>query len=327
MKAVLPDGPGDPGRLRLGDVEVPVPGAGQVLIRVAATSVNRPDLLQREGRYPPPPGASEILGLEAAGTVAALGAQVSGLETGERVMALLGGGGYAEYAVADAAHTMPIPEPLSFEQAACVCETYITAYMNLFLGAALAGGETVLIHGGAGGVGTAAIQLCAALVPKSTLFTTASGARADHLRGLGATTVIDYRQQDFSAIVLGETGNRGADVILDHIGARYLTANLKTLAIDGRLALIGVMGGAKAEIHLGQLLVRRQRLIGSVLRSRPAEQKSAIIRSFSEAVLPLFADRRIAPVIERVLPLSEAAEAHRAMERGGHFGKFVLKVR
>jgi NADPH:quinone reductase len=326
MRAVLLDGPGDAGRLRFGEAEAPEPGPGQILIRVAATSVNRPDLLQREGRYPPPPGASEILGLEAAGTVAALGAEVGGFDIGERVMALLTGGGYAEYAVAETSHTLRIPDALSFEQAACICETYITAYMNLFLGAALADGETVLIHGGAGGVGTAALQLCTALAPRSRLFTTASGAAADRIAALAAATAIDYRQQDFSAIVLEETGGRGADVILDHIGARYLTANLRSLAVDGRLALIGVMGGAKAEINLGFLLVRRQRLIGSVLRSRPTGQKAAIIQRFGDTVLPLFAAGRIVPVIERVWPLSEVAEAHRAMERGGHFGKLVLKV-
>ena len=243
MKAVLLDGFGGPEVLRIGEAERPVAGSGRVLIRVAATSVNRPDIIQRQGNYPPPPGESPILGLEAAGIIAELGPGVSGLELGERVMALLGGGGYAEFATAHAGHVLRIPARMSFAEAACVCETYITAYMNLFLGAALRDGETVLLHGGGGGVTTAAMQLCAVLAPNARIIVTASAGKHARVAELGADHVIDYRNEDFAEAVLRHTDKRGANVILDHIGGPYLAANLKALAVGGRLALIGVMGG------------------------------------------------------------------------------------
>jgi putative PIG3 family NAD(P)H quinone oxidoreductase len=326
LKAIVQDGFGGPEVMRLDDVETPPLAPGRVLIRVAATSVNRPDIVQRQGHYPPPPGESEILGLEAAGTVEALGAGVAGFARGERVLALLGGGGYAEIASVDARHVLRIPDRLSFEQAACVCETYLTAYMNLFLNARLADGETVLLHGGGGGVTTAAMQLCAALAPNAHVLVTASPGKVARVAALGAELVIDYRAEDFADAALRHTGKRGVDVILDHLGGQYLAQNVRALAIGGRLALIGVMGGRKAELDLGRVLVQRLTIVGSVLRPRPPEEKAAIIGRFAADVMPHFATGRIAPLVDRVYPLAEAAAAHRAMETGAHFGKLVLRV-
>ena len=327
MKAVLLDGFGGPEVMRIGTAPAPRPAPGQVLIDVAATSVNRPDVLQRQGNYPPPRGESEILGLEAAGTIAELGSGVQGLVAGQRVAALLAGGGYAEIAAAHAGHVLPIPDSMTFEEAACICETYITAYLNVFVGAALKDGETVLLHGGGGGVTTAALQLCKALAPASQVIVTASTGKVARVAELGADYVIDYRSEDFAEAALRITAGRGADVILDHIGAAYLERNTRTLGVGGRLALIGVMGGRKAEIDLGRVLVKRQRIIGSVLRPRPVAEKSEIIADFRRRVMPLFAARRLVPVIDRVYPLAEVAAAHRRMEEGAHFGKIVLQCR
>jgi putative PIG3 family NAD(P)H quinone oxidoreductase len=326
VKAIVLDGFGGPEVLKAGSAERPVAGPGQVLLRVRATSVNRPDVVQRQGNYPPPPGESPLLGLEAAGTVEALGQGVTGFTIGERVFALLGGGGYAELAVAHAGHVMRIPQSLSFEQAACICETYLTAYMNLFLYARLADGETVLLHGGGGGVTTAAMQMIKALQPKTRVLVTASPAKLERVAALGADVVIDYKKEDFADAVLRHTDKRGADVILDHLGGSYLAQNVRALAIGGRLALIGVMGGRKAELDLGRVLVNRLSILGSVLRPRPVAEKAAIIRAFERDVMPHFASGRIAPLIHRVYPLAQAAEAHRAMESSQHFGKLVLRV-
>jgi NADPH2:quinone reductase len=323
MKAVLLDGFGGPEILKLGEAETPVPGPGQVRIKVAATSVNRPDIVQRQGNYPAPPGESEILGLEVAGVIDAVGPDVIGLAPGSRVMALVGGGAYAEYTLAHAGHVILLPAALSFEQAACICETYITAYLNLFMGAGLANGETVLLHGGGGGVNTAAIQLVQNLTPDSPIVVTASPGKLERVRALGAHCVIDYRGQDFATALKG-FGKGSADVILDHIGGPYLAQNLKALSIGGRLLIIGIMGGAKAELNLGALMVRRQRIIGSVLRPRPVAEKAAIIAEFTRTVMPLFERGTIAPLIDRVYPLARVAEAHAAMEASQHFGKIVL---
>jgi putative PIG3 family NAD(P)H quinone oxidoreductase len=320
------DGFGGPEVLKLGEVDRPVPGAGQVLVRVAATSVNRADTVQRMGNYPAPPGDSEILGLEAAGVVEEVGPDVSGFGTGDRVMTLVGGGGYAEYAVAYASHLMPIPSNLSFEQAAAISEVYITAYLNVFMLGGLRDGETVLLHGGGGGVNTAGIQLAKALRSGARVFVTASSGKLDRVRELGADLVIDYRAENFAEAVREHTSKRGVDVILDHIGAPYLAPNLECLARGGRLVLIGVMKGAKAELNLATLMVKRQHIIGSVLRSRPVDEKAAITAEFTKTVLPLFADGTIEPLIHTVLPLSDAAEAHRMMEASEHFGKVILAV-
>ena len=326
MKAILQTEFGGADTLHIGETETPKPGEGQVRIKVVATTVNRADCVQRMGNYHQPPGDSDILGLEVAGTVDALGPGVAGLEVGDRVMSLVGGGGYAEYAVAYASHVMRIPDRLDFHQAACVCETYITAYLNIFMVAGLKDGETVLVHGGGGGVNTSAIQLCKALTPNGTVIITASTGKVERVRALGADRVIDYRKEDFVEGVAAATGKRGADVILDHLGGLYLKRNLRSLALGGRLVIIGLMGGAKSEINLGPLMVRRQRVIGSVLRSRPVDEKAVITKEFNETVVPMFADGRIEPLIHRVLPLEDAAAAHRVMESSAHFGKIVLEV-
>ena len=326
MKVILKDGDGGPEVLKPGTTPDPTPSAGRLLIRVHATSVNRPDVVQRQGNYPPPPGESPILGLEAAGTVEAVGPGVMGFAPGERVFALLGGGGYAELASAYAGHVMKMPPNLGFEQAACICETYITAHMNLFGNARLQNGETVLLHGGGGGVTTAAMELCRALVPHARVLVTASTAKVARVKALGADAVIDYKSEDFADAVLRLTDRRGADVILDHIGGAYLAQNQKALATGGRLAVIGVMGGRRGELDIGRLLTQRQSILGSVLRPRTTEQKTAIIHAFARDVLPLFATGAIAPLIHAVYPLEQAADAHRAMEAGSHFGKLVLRV-
>lgn len=326
MKAVVLDGFGGPEVLKIGDVAPPTPAAGQVLIRVAATSVNRPDLMQRQGRYPPPPGESAILGLEIAGTIAGLGANVAEFARGERVLALVGGGAYAELATAHAGHVLRMPERLSFAEAACLCEAYITAYMNLFMRAHLAPGESALVHGGGGGVGTAAIQLCKALNPTGHVFATASAAKLARIKELGVDAAIDYKSEDFAAVVLAATHDQGVDVILDHIGASTFAANLKALAVNGRLAIIATMGGREASLDLARLMIKRQTITGSVLRPRPIEEKAAIIAEFGRVVMPLFAAGKIKPVIHAVYALEEVAKAHRTMEANEHFGKIVLTV-
>jgi putative PIG3 family NAD(P)H quinone oxidoreductase len=326
VKVIVQDGNGGPEVLKPGTAADPTPTAGRVLIRVHATSVNRPDAIQRQGHYPPPPGESPILGLEAAGTVEALGPGVTGFSPGERVFALLGGGGYAELAVAHASHVMRMPPNLSFEQAACICETYLTAFMNVFLYARLGDAETVLLHGGGGGVTTAAMQLVKALRPRARVIVTASPGKIERVKALGADFVIDYKAEDFAEAVLRYTEKRGVDVILDHLGASYLAQNVRALATGGRLALIGVMGGRKAELDLGRVLTQRLAILGSTLRPRPVEDKAAIIRQFERDAMPHFASGRLVPLIHRVYPLEQAAEAHRAMEAGEHFGKLVLRV-
>jgi len=327
MKAVLLDGFGGLEVLKVGEVEMPKPGEGQVLIKVAATTVNRPDLVQREGKYPPPPGDSEILGLEVAGVISMLGPGVTGWTVGDRVISLVGGGGYAEYAVAYASHLMRIPESMSFVEAACVCESYITAFLNVFMIGGLQDGNTAILHGGGGGVNTAAIQLCKALTPKVKIIVTAHPSKIERVRQLGADLVIDFTTTpDFAEAVKEFTGKKGADVILDHVGAKYLSSNMNSLGYAGRLVIIGVISGIKAELNLALMMVKRQQIIGSVLRSRPVKDKAAIIAEFSKTALPKFADRTIVPLIEKVFPLDQVVEAHRMMEEDQHFGKIVLQI-
>ena len=326
MKAVLLDGFGGVDVLRIGEVDKPSPRHGQVLIKVIATSVNRPDIVQRQGNYRQPPGESDILGLEVAGTIEAVSPGVEGWSPGERVMSLVAGGAYAAYALAYANHLMRMPESMSFEEAACVCETYITAFLNIFMLGELKDGEIVLLHGGGGGVNPAAIQLCKALRPATKIIVTASPAKSERVRQLGADFVIDYTSQDFAEETVAYTDGHGVDLILDHIGARYLAANMKSLAVEGRLVIIGVMGGIKAELNLALMMVKRQRIIGSVLRSRPVEQKGDITAKFNEWVVPKLAERTIVPLIHTVFPLERVADAHAMMEASEHFGKIVLKV-
>ncbi|WP_025270530.1 NAD(P)H-quinone oxidoreductase [Hippea sp. KM1] len=327
MKAVICDGFGGVDVLKIADVEKPKPKPNQVLIKVMATSVNMPDIVQRRGKYPPPPGESEILGLEVAGVIEEIGSEVEGYKKGDRVMALVGGGGYAEYATAYASHLIPIPESMSFEEAACVCEAYITAFLNVFMIGGIKDNDYVLYHGGGGGVNTAAIQLTRALTNNVNIIVTASPRKIDKVKELGVDLVINYKENpNFSDIIKEYTKKRGVDIILDHVGAAYLDQNIKSLAYEGRLIIIGVISGIKAELNLGLLMVKRQKIIGSVLRSRPVENKAEIIKEFKEKAIPKFADRTIVPIIYKVMPLEEVAEAHQIMEKGEHFGKIVLKV-
>ncbi len=327
MKAVLLEGFGGLEVLKVGEAAKPAPLEGQVLVRVVATSINRPDLVQREGKYPPPPGDSEILGLEVAGYVEEVGPGVTGWQKGERVMSLAGGGGYAEYAVAYASHLMRIPDSMSFFEAACVCESYITAFLNVFMIGGLRDNNTVILHGGGGGVNTAGIQLAKALTPNTKIVVTASPAKMARVKELGADLVIDFTTTpDFSDAVKEFTNKKGVDVILDHVGAKYLAPNMNSLGYAGRLVIIGVISGIKAELNLALMMVKRQQIIGSVLRSRPVKDKGEIVAEFTRTALPKFADRNVVPIIEKIFPIDQVVEAHRMMEEDKHFGKIVLQI-
>ena len=325
MRAILIERPGDESVLRIGTTAAPALEPGMVRIRVAATAVNRADLLQRQGLYPPPPGASPILGLECAGTIAEVGAGVRGWRSGDRAMALLPGGGYAEEVVVDAGSALPIPERLSFEEAAAVPEVFLTAYLNLFELGALPAGGAALVHGGGSGVGTASIQLVKASGGR-VLVTAGSDEKCAQCRDLGADVAIHNRNESFPERVREATDGRGVDVVLDSIGAPYLEGNLASLAIGGRLVLIGLMGGAKVEINLAVLLAKRAAVIGSTLRTRPVAEKAAIVAGFQRRFGEDLAAGRIRPIVDRVLPLERAADAHRAIKASEHFGKIVLSV-
>lgn len=322
MRAIIYDSPGDASVLRWADTDDPRLGPGQLLLRVRATSVNRADLLQRAGHYPPPPGASPLLGLEAAGVVEAVGEGVSGWRAGQEAMALLAGGGYAERVVVDARHALPVPRAVGLPAAGAVMEVFVTAWLNLVELGRLAPGERVLIHGGASGVGTAAVQLARALGAEPWV-TAGSPAKLEACARLGAAGGVDYRADDFVARMkaLG-----GAHLVLDCVGAKYLARNLDALADDGRLVVIGLMGGVKAELSLATLLARRLTVIGSTLRALPAERKAAVIARFHERVWPLLDRGDLRVVVDRVLPITDAAEAHRVLERSEHVGKVVLEV-
>lgn len=327
MKAVVIDEFGGIDVLKVGEVEKPTPKPNEVLVKVVATSINRPDLVQRQGNYPPPPGDSEILGLEVAGVVEEIGSEVSNWKVGDRVMGLVGGGGYAEYAVAYANHLMPIPESMSFEEAACVCESYITAFLNVFMIGGLQDGQTAILHGGGGGVNTAAIQLAKALTPNAKLIVTAHPSKIERVKELGVDLVIDFTETpDFTDAVKEFTDKKGVHVILDHVGAKYLKPNMNSLAYTGKLVIIGIISGIKAELNLALMMVKRQQIIGSVLRSRPIAEKGDIITEFTNRALPKFADRTIVPIIEKVFPIDQIVDAHGMMEEDKHFGKIVLKI-
>ena len=326
MKAIHVSVSGDERRLRLGEAPAPEAGAEEIRIDVHATAVNRADLMQARGLYPPPAGASEILGLECAGVVSARGEKVADIALGDRVMALLPGGGYAEQAVVHAGSVLPIPERLSFEEAAGVPEVFLTCYLNLFQIARVPRGGTALVHGGGSGIGTAAIQLLSEAGVRS-IVTAGSAEKCKRCLELGADVALNYRDGDFAPRVLEETDGQGVDVVLDSIGAPYLAAHLKCLKTGGRLVLIGLMGGAKAEIQLGLLLAKRLSITGSTLRARPVQEKAELVASFSESFADALASGRASPVIDRVLPLEEAQQAHEIVERSEHFGKLVLRVR
>jgi len=327
MRAIVIREPGDESVLVPGEAPSPPAGPGDVRIRVRATAVNRADLLQRQGMYPPPPGASPILGLECAGDVTEVGADVHGVRVGQRVMALLAGGGYAEEAVADQGSVMPIPDGMSYEEAGAFPEAYLTAFSNLFLPGlgAIAAGESALVHGGGGGVGTAAIQLLRE-GGHDVFVTVGSPEKGRRCVDLGARAAIDYRNEDFAERVRELTQGRGVNVVLDHIGARYLAQNLGVLAVGGRLVLIGLMGGVRNEINLAELLIKRLTEIGSTLRTRPNADKARIVRGFLDRFGAALAAGRLRPPIHAVLPLAEAREAHRLMQASEHFGKIVLRT-
>ena len=311
--------------LQLMDAAMPQPAAGELLIAVQAAGVNRPDLLQRQGLYPPPAGASPILGLEVAGTVAAVGAGVSDWAVGDAVCALVTGGGYATYCVAAAVCCLPLPTGMGFIEAAALPETFFTVWSNLFQRGGLQAGETVLIHGGGSGIGTAAIVLAKAF--GATVWVTAgSDDKCQRCLQLGAEVAIDYRQQDFVEAVAARSEGRGVDVILDIVGGDYLPRNLKCLALDGRLLQIAVQNGAKAEINLWTVMQKRLLITGSTLRGRDNTVKAAIAQALQQQVWPLLASGQIKPVIDSVFPLAVAEQAHQRLASNQHFGKVVLEV-
>src|SRR5215475_7497854 len=327
MRAILVREPGDEDVLKLGEAPAPPLGPDDLRIRVRATAVNRADLLQRQGMYPPPPGASPVLGLECAGEVIELGPEARGFRPGQRVMALLPGGGYAEEACVHHGSAIPLPDSMTDEEGGAFPEAFLTAFSNLFMPGlgALKLRESALVHGGGGGVGTAAILLLRE-DGHPCLVTVGSPDKAARCLELGATVAIDYHREDFAARARELTEGRGVDVIVDHIGARYLAQNLASLAVGGRLVEIGLMGGAQAEVNLGMLLVRRLAVIGSTLRSRTVTEKAAIVHALSDRFGDALAAGRLRPVIHAILPLADAAEAHRLMQSSAHFGKIVLRV-
>ena len=325
MRAILVDEPGGPEHLRLGEYPTPEPGPGEIRVRVRATALNRADTLQRRGLYPPPPGASPILGLELAGEVETLGDGVTRWREGDRVFALLSGGGYAENAVLPAGMAMPIPASMTFEQAAAVPEVFLTAFQALHWIAELQAGEHALIHAGASGVGTAAIQLARAAGAHPHV--TASAPKHDACRALGAETTIDYKTENFAERTLEATDGHGADVILDFIGAPYLASNLEALARDGRMVLLALMGGARVEeVDLRILFRKRGQVTASTLRSRSLDYKLRLTRAFAEAHLADFERGVLRPVIDSVMDWADAADAHRRMEANRNVGKIVLRV-
>ena len=313
-----------PRSLRWHLTDEPVIAPDQVLVRAAATAVNRADLLQRKGRYPVPPGASEILGLEVAGTIESVGADVRDWNVGDRVCALLEGGGYAERVAVDASMLLPVPERLTLQEAAALPEVFYTAFLNIFIEADIQENETVLVHAAASGVGTAAVQLCRVFGHRC--LATASTAKLPFLQELGADVTIDRNVASFREVVREETDGRGVDVILDPVGGSYLDANVASLARGGRLVNIGLLGGARGELALAPLLTRRLRIIGSVLRSRTREEKIAITGRLRERVWPLFASGELRPVIHSVLPIADAGSAHDLLATNTTTGKVVLAI-
>ncbi|MCF6369927.1 NAD(P)H-quinone oxidoreductase [Rhizobium halophilum] len=318
---------GGPEVMQLATGPVPQPRPGEIIVEVEAAGVNRPDVAQRSGSYPPPKDASPILGLEVAGTVVALGEGVSGFTIGDKVCGLANGGGYAEYCALPEGQTLPFPEGYDAVKAAALPETFFTVWANLFQMAGLTEGESVLIHGGSSGIGTTAIQLARAF--GADVYTTAGSAeKCDACQKLGAKRAINYREEDFVEVVKAETQGKGVDVILDMIGASYFDRNLSALAKDGCLSIIAFLGGAVAEkVNLSPIMVKRLTVTGSTMRPRTAEEKRAIRDELRDQVWPLLANGAVAPVIHSVLPFDQVVEAHRLMETSSHIGKIVLDLR
>ena len=328
MKAVTADRIGGPEVLRWGavdDAAVGPPGPGEVVLQVAATAVNRADVLQRQGHYDPPPGTSPILGLECSGRVAEVGSDVTEWSEGDQACALLTGGGYAERVTVPAAQLLPVPRGLSLTEAAALPEAVCTAWSNLFHLAHLRPAETVLVHGGASGVGTMAVQL-ARHAGARVAVTAGSAAKLARCAELGAEILVSYRDDDFVQVVRGATGGRGADVVLDNMGAKYLARNVDVLAPNGRLVIVGMQGGTRAELDLGVLLRKRAAVLGSTLRGRPAVEKAAVVAAVCEHVWPLIEAGEVRPVVDRTYDISDVAEAHAYLDSGAHVGKVVLTI-
>ncbi|WP_431986412.1 NAD(P)H-quinone oxidoreductase [Streptomyces griseoflavus] len=323
MHAITIPEPGGPEALVWEEVPDPVAGEGEVLVEVVAGAVNRADILQRQGFYNPPPGASPYPGLECSGRIAALGPGVSGWAVGDEVCALLAGGGYAEKVAVPAGQLLPVPEGITVVQAAALPEVVCTVWSNVFMVAHLRPGETFLVHGGSSGIGTMAIQLAKAVGAKVAV-TAGTAEKLERCAELGADILINYREQDFVEELRQTTGGAGADVILDNMGAKYLERNVQALAVNGRLAIIGMQGGAKGELNIGALLTKRAAISATSLRARPAAEKAAIVAAVREHVWPLVATGRVRPVIDREIPMPEAAAAHRVVEESGHIGKVLL---
>jgi NADPH:quinone reductase len=317
--------PGGPEQLKPGVRPIPQPGDGEVLVRVEAAGVNRPDVMQRQGRYPPPAGASDLPGLEIAGEIVALGPHVSGLSVGEKVTSLLPGGGYAGYAVAAAPLCMPIPDGLSMVEAAAIPETYLTVWTNLFERGGCKAGDRVLIHGGTSGIGTTAIQLANAWGAR-VYATAGSESKARACEKFGAVRGIDYKSEDFVEVIRADTKGYGIDITLDMVAGSYVQRNLDIAAVEGRVVTISLLGGSRAEINMGMVLQKRLTLTGSTLRARSVAQKAAVADDVRRHVWPLLAAGRARPVIYQTFPLAQASDAHRLMETSTHIGKIVLTV-
>lgn len=318
--------PGVPDVLHLAKRPMPKPGAGEVLIKVEAAGINRPDVAQRQGNYPPPPGASDIPGLEIAGSVVALGLGVHEFKLGDKVCALVTGHGYAEYCAAPAVQCLPVPKGFSMVEAAALPETFFTVWTNLFERGRLKRGESVLIHGGTSGIGTTAIQLAREFGAKNIFATAGSDDKCKACEKLGATRAIDYKREDFVKVVKETTGNRGVDLILDMVCGPYVPRNISALAVDGRCVTIALLGGNLAEVNFGVVMMKRLTLTGSTLRARAVEQKGAIAQALKREVWPLLDAGKVKPVIYKTFPLKEAAAAHALMESSAHIGKIVLTI-
>ncbi|WP_335949622.1 NAD(P)H-quinone oxidoreductase [Salipiger bermudensis] len=325
-RAVIADGAGGPEVLRVTEIPRPEPGPGQLLIEVHAAGINRPDVMQRQGNYPPPPGATDVFGLELAGVVAALGEGVEGFAIGDRVMGLVHSGAYADWALLDAPIAIPVPEGMSMAEAGAVPETFFTVWSNVFERAALQPGETLLIHGGTSGIGTTAILLAKAL-GSTVIVTAGSDEKCAAARALGADHAINYRTQDFGAEARTLTDGRGPDVILDMVGGSYMQRNIELLAADGRIAQIAFQQGSKAELDLLPLLMKRGTITASTLRARPVEMKARLARALTEHVVPLLASGAVRPPVDSTFPLADVAKAHARMDSSAHVGKIVLLMK
>ena len=323
MTAIGIPKPGGPEALIAEQRPVPTPGQREILIKVAAAGVNRPDVAQRTGNYPPPPGASDIPGLEIAGEVVALGEGASAFKLGDRVMALVAGGGYAQYCTAHESHALPVPDSLTMTEAAAIPETFFTVWSNVFERGALKSGETLLVHGGSSGIGTTAIQLAKAFGAK-VIVTAGSQDKCDACLSLGADRAINYKTEDFVAETKAATGGKGANVILDMVGGDYIERNYEAAAVEGRIVQIAFLGSARAQVDFRRIMLKRLTHTGSTLRARPIEDKASIASALAAKVLPLLRDGKVKPLIDSVYPLAKASEAHARMESSHHIGKIVL---